>query len=272
MVLFRSNVALTCWEVNARSCPKCGATHGVVWAPSGEVLSCPGCATVAAEAQAAQERTARKDEIDKSALSAAARSGTKDAVDASTKIAAVTVAAATLLNPARNRHSDETAHANADAIADPRWSYALTRDLEISLGQSYRDKYDVIFGVRVANRGVPRPARVYVIARLFAMQEFGPCPVGEDRRLLDFIVAPSWPGSTPSWVARDLRFSGVPLTEGEMVELVMECGFLDEALRETMEFLSFTISLKDEHVISGGKFNPIDRQQAIRGLGHAPGP
>jgi hypothetical protein len=81
--------------MSTKKCPKCGS-EGIVLAPSGEVLSCSGCDKRASETKVIEERAARKDEIDKSALSIAARSTTKDALDLGSKIAGVLVASAAL--------------------------------------------------------------------------------------------------------------------------------------------------------------------------------
>ena len=79
-----------------KKCPKCGSMEGVVFAPTGEVLSCVGCSKAVSENAAAEQRVARKDEIDRTTLSAASRSATKDVIDLSTKVAGVTIAAAAL--------------------------------------------------------------------------------------------------------------------------------------------------------------------------------
>ena len=91
------------------------------------------------------------------------------------------------MNSVFNRHSDEADRGNAEVISDGRCNYALTSYLEVSLGRSHRDKYDVLCCVRIVNY-FTQLGRVYVVERLFAMQEFGPCLVGEDRT--DFIVQP----------------------------------------------------------------------------------
>lgn len=83
-------------EMSKRKCPKCGSIEGVVFAPSGEVLSCLGCDKVASANAAAEQRIARKDEIDEASLLAASRSTTKDVIDLGAKVAGVTVAAAAL--------------------------------------------------------------------------------------------------------------------------------------------------------------------------------
>src|SRR6188768_1918809 len=72
-------------------CQKCGAVEDVVFGPAGQVLSCVNCTRIAAEARDSQERTARKDAIDKHTLEAAARSIEKDAVDVGSKIAGVLI-------------------------------------------------------------------------------------------------------------------------------------------------------------------------------------
>lgn len=70
-------------------CPKCGSDTGVVFGPSGELLSCESCERLASERKAVEERTVRKDETDRNTLSAAKRSANAAAVAAGATVAAL---------------------------------------------------------------------------------------------------------------------------------------------------------------------------------------